>query len=107
MAKWSGKIGYGIPEEVERGVWSDGQAVERTHYGDTISNRNKMQQATDSTNTNISLMNNISIIADAFAMGNFGSMKYAIVRGIKWKITDIEVQYPRLILMIGGLFNGK
>ena len=25
--------------------------------------------------------------------------------GAKWKITDVEVQYPRLLLTIGGLYN--
>jgi hypothetical protein len=52
-------------------------------------------------------MNNISIVADAFATENFGYMKYAVVKGVKWRITDIQVQYPRLILMIGGIYNGK
>jgi hypothetical protein len=107
MAKWSGIIGYIKPEEVERGVWSDGSVIERVHYGDTISNRNRIQQSPDSTNSNISLMNNISIVADAFATENFGYMKYAVVKGVKWRITDIQVQYPRLILMIGGIYNGK
>lgn len=107
MAKWSGNIGYIKPEEVQRGVWADGEVIEHIHYGDTISNRNRIQQAPDSTNSNISLMNNVSIVADDFAIANFGYMKYAVVKGVKWKITDVEVQYPRLILMIGGLYNGK
>lgn len=107
MAKCSIKIGYIKTEEIQRGVWSDGAPIERTHYGDTISNRNKMQQAPDSTNINITLMNNISIIADTFATENFGHMKYAVVKGVKWRITSVEIQYPRLILMIGGLYNGK
>lgn len=107
MARWSGKIGYIKPEEIERGVWVDGEVFEQIHYGDTISNRNRIQQAPDSTNSNLSLMNNISIVADDFAIENFGYMKYAVVKGVKWKITEVEVQRPRLILMIGGIYNGK
>lgn len=107
MAKWSGIIGYIKPEEVQRGVWSDGQVIERVHYGDTISNRNKSQQISDSTNSDITLGNRVSIVADTFANENLGYMKYAVVRGVKWNITDVEVQYPRLILTIGGLYNGK
>lgn len=107
MAKWSGKIGYIKIEEIETGVWSDGEVIEHMHFGDIISSHTKIQQAPDSTNNNISLMNNISIIADAFAIENFGYMKYAVIRGVNWKITDIEVKHPRLILTIGGLYNGK
>ena len=107
MAKWSGIIGYIKTVEIERGVWTDGEPMERKHFGDTISSRNKIQQAPDSTNSNIILSNNISIITNSFATENFGYMKYAIIKGIKWKITDVEVQYPRLILTIGGIYNGK
>lgn len=107
MARWSGIIGYIKEEEVEPGVWAPGEPIERQHYGDTISNRNKIQQTSGSTNSTLTLMNNISIIADDFAIKNFGFMQYAVVRGVKWKITDIEVQYPKLILNIGGLYNGK
>lgn len=107
MAKWSGKIGYIKQEEVEPGVWTDAEVIEHVHYGDTLSDRNLIQQSSDSTNSNISLMNRISIVADKFAIENFGYMKYAVVKGIKWKITAAEVQHPKLILTIGGLYNGK
>jgi hypothetical protein len=107
MAKWSGIIGYTKIEEVEPGIWSDGEVIEHTHYGDTISDRNLIQQSSDSTNSNISLINRISIVADKFAIENFGYMKYAVVKGVKWKITAVEVQHPRFILTTGGLYNGK
>jgi hypothetical protein len=107
MAKWSGIIGYVKIEEIEKGLWSDGIVTEHVHFGDMISNRNKIQSSPNSTNSDITLMNNISIVADNFAIENFGHMKYAVVNGMKWKITDVLVQYPRLILTIGGLYNGK
>lgn len=107
MAKWSGTIGYIKIEEIEKGVWAEGDVIERIHFGDMISDRNKSQQSSYSTNNNISLMNKISIIIDSFAMENFHCIRYATIRGIKWNITDVEVQYPRLILTTGGVYNGK
>jgi hypothetical protein len=32
-------------------------------------------------------------------------MLYVEFMGTKWKITNVEVQYPRLILSVGGVYN--
>jgi hypothetical protein len=107
MAKWSGTIGYIQVKEIEKGVWGNGSLIERIHYGDIISNNNQFQQTSDSTNNSIKLTNNISIIANNFAIENFGYMKYAVINGIKWKILEAKVQYPRIILTIGDYTMGS
>ena len=104
MGKWFGKIGYAVTAETEPGLWED-TIVEREYYGDMISDRRK-RQTSGEVNDNINLANVISIIADPFAYENCSRMVYAEIMGAKWKITDIEVQYPRLILNIGGVYNG-
>ena len=104
MGKWFGKIGYAVTSETEPGLWED-TIVEREYYGDMISDRRK-RQTSGEVNDNINLANVISIIADPFAYENCSRMVYAEIMGSKWKITDIEVQYPRLILTIGGVYNG-
>lgn len=104
MGKWFGKIGYAVTAETEPGLWED-TIIEREYYGDMISDRRK-RQTSGEVNDNINLANVISIIADPFAYENCSRMVYAEIMGAKWKITDIEVQYPRLILTIGGVYNG-
>ena len=104
MGKWFGKIGYAVTAETEPGLWED-TIVEHEYYGDMISDRRK-RQTSGEVNDNINLANVISIIADPFAYENCSRMVYAEIMGAKWKITDIEVQYPRLILNIGGVYNG-
>lgn len=104
MGKWFGKIGYAVTAETEPGLWED-TIVEREYYGDMISDRRK-RQTSGEVNDNINLANVISIIADPFAYENCSRMVYAEIMGAKWKIIDIEVQYPRLILTIGGVYNG-
>lgn len=104
MAKFYGKVGYGIPEESSPGVWTD-RMVARDYYGDLIRNTRKLQSS-GKLNDNIDIANDISIIADPFANENFHFMRYVEFMGTAWKITNVEVQYPRLLLTVGGLYNG-
>lgn len=104
MAKWFGKIGYAITSETESGIWEP-TIVEKEYYGDLITDRRKRQNSGE-VNDNINLANVISIIADPFAIQNCSYMAYVEVMGTRWKISDIEVQYPRLILTVGGVYNG-
>ena len=105
MAKFYGTIGYAVTEETVPGVWSENIA-ERMYYGELVRNTRKLQTA-DQLNDNINVANEISILADPFAYENFHSMKYVEFMGIKWKVTSVEVQYPRLILTVGGVYNGE
>lgn len=105
MGKWFGKIGYAVTAETEPGIWEE-QIVERDYYGDMTSDRRKRQNS-QGVNDDLNLSNVISIIADPFAYENCSHMAYAEIMGTKWKISDIEVQYPRLILTIGGVYNGN
>ena len=106
MAKFYGVIGYAESVETSPGVWMD-QITERTYSGDLIKSFSKWSTSSDSTNDNLNINNQISVIADPFAYQNFHSMKYVEFMGTKWKITSIEPQYPRLILSVGGVYNGQ
>ena len=106
MAKFYGNIGYGIPTEGKPGVWNDVMS-KKPYSGDIIKNLNKWTTPTDGTNDNLVLNNQISIIADPYANQNFSFMKYVEFMGGVWKITNVEVLYPRLILSLGGVYNGK
>ena len=104
MAKYYGKIGYAETVETNPGVWTE-QITERSYYGDMIRNTRRLQSA-EQVNDNINIANDLSIIADPYAINNFHTMRYAEFMGVKWKISNVEVQYPRLILTLGGLYNG-
>ncbi len=103
MAKFYGLIGYAKEKETKPGVWED-VITEKAYYGDFIRNTRRLQP-TEQLNDDINVANEISIVSDPFANQNFYSMKYIEFRGAKWKIANVEVQYPRLILTIGGLYN--
>lgn len=105
MAKFFGAIGYAETKETTPGVWEE-QITERTYYGDLIRNTRRLRTS-DKLNDDINVTNEISIVADPFAYQNFHLMKYVAFMGAKWKIESVEVQYPRLILTIGGVYNGE
>lgn len=105
MSKFYGQIGFAIPTETAPGVWEE-QPVPREYYGDLIRNLRKLQSS-GQVNDDVNIANSISIIADPFANENFHAMRYVEFMGAKWKITDVDVQYPRLILTVGGLYNGE
>lgn len=103
MAKFCGVIGYVITRETEPGIYVE-EIVENEYYGDVIKNTRRLREAAK-VNDDINISNQISIVADPFANNNFHAMRYIMFMGAKWKITEVEVQYPRLILSIGGLYN--
>lgn len=104
MAKFCGKIGYAETLETTPGVWTEG-IVERKVYGDLIRNTRRLQSS-GNLNDNITISNELSIVADPYAYQNFHAMRYAEFMGTKWKITSVDVQYPRLILILGDVYNG-
>lgn len=105
MARYCGKIGYATTVEVSPGVWKD-EITERKHYGDVLENNARWTPVSNSTNDNLSLGNRFSIVADPYAEQNFHSMRYIEFMGTKWKITNITASRPRLIISVGGVYNG-
>lgn len=104
MAKFHGKVGYGVKEETAPGVWVDA-IVERTYFGDVVRNNRKLEEH-DKVNFDITVNNSISIMADEFAGEHIFAMRYVEWRGSLWTIIDVEVQRPRLLLRLGGVYNG-
>lgn len=107
MAKWHGVIGYVDLQETSPGVWTN-IVTERNYCGELVrSYGSRWSPQQDSTNDDWTIDNQISIIADPFAYDNFHSMKYVEFLDAKWKIAKIDVQRPRLILTLGGVYNGE
>lgn len=104
MAKFYGLIGFGEAVETAPGVWED-SITERPYFGDVLRNSRRLQ-TTDRVNDNLNISNEISIVADPYAMTNFHSMRYVTYMNTKWKVSNVTVQYPRLVLTIGDLFHG-
>lgn len=105
MAKWYGKVGYVTTVETDPGIYEQ-KVTERPYSGDLLRNISKWVPS-DSVNDNLDISNQISIVADPFAYQNFSSIKYVEFMNAVWEVSSIEVQYPRLILTVGGVYNGE
>ena len=104
MAKFYGEIGYGESVESAPGVWKD-EITERKYYGDVVRTTRKLLEG-EKVNNDLSVGNSISIVADAYANEHFFAIRYIRWAGTLWKVSDVEVQSPRLLLRLGGVYNG-
>ena len=103
MAKFYGNVGFFDTTEVQPGVWEE-QITVRKYYGDLVKNTSK-HTGVNEINGNINISNSISILADPYANSNFQKIKYVEFMGAKWIVSNVEIQYPRLVLTTGGLYN--
>ena len=104
--KYYGVVGYGEAVETppESGVWVD-EIVERNYYGDVIRNARSLN-AGEHLHDDLTVSNSISIVADAYARDHFFAVRYISWSGALWIVSEVEVQSPRLIMRLGGVYNG-
>lgn len=104
MTRFFGKIGYGENTQTAPGVWAD-VIVEYSYYGDVIRNSRTLN-SNEVVNDDLTVNNSISIVADEYANEHFFAIRYVEWAGTLWTVTDVEVQRPRLLLRLGGVYNG-
>ena len=102
--KWCGDIGFSIPEKTKPGVFTPVVKTKK-YYGDIIRNSHRYD-AGEKVNEDISLNNVISIVMDQFAYDNSQYIRYVSWGNSKWKVTSVDINYPRMNLSIGGVWNG-
>lgn len=104
MAKFYGKVGYATTEETAPGVYSE-RITERHYYGDVTRNARRLEQGIG-VNDDVNVTNTISIVADAYAYQRFFAIRYVEWMGVRWKVSNVDVQRPRLNLTLGGEYHG-
>lgn len=104
MAKFCDVVGYAETRELRPGIWEE-IITERPYYGDVLRNTRRLEGA-DTINGDVALNNRISIVADPYAYQHFLAIRYVKWMGVSWKVTNVEVQRPRLVLTIGGAYSG-
>jgi len=103
MGRFYGEIGYAMTVEKKPGVWQE-QITTRMYTGDVLRDIARMQSG-QNLNDDLTIDNRLGIVADPFAYEHFSSMRYIKWMGALWKVKSVEVQRPRLILTIGGVYN--
>lgn len=105
MSRFCGKIGFSETKETASGVYGQADITEKVYFGDVNRNIWKVNSGSK-VNDDLTINNEISIVADSFARENFHRMIYVQWKGILWEISSVDDQYPRLILSIGDVYNG-
>jgi hypothetical protein len=104
MAKFQGVVGYGQNVQTKPGVWQD-VITEKSYFGDVVRNTRQLREG-EYLNNDLTVSNSISIVADAYASEHFFAIRYVEWAGTLWTVTEVEVQSPRLLLRLGGVYNG-
>lgn len=104
MSRWFGKVGFGIEEDKGYGNYET-DIVEKEYFGDLIRSYQRNSYSQISTNDEVTLNNQLSIIADEYSLANLSAIKYAEISGNYWKVTGVEEQYPHLLLSLGGAYK--
>ena len=106
MAKFAGMIGFALVKDPgdDNDVWAE-ETKERFYRGSIPRNARRWENGV-SVNDNVTLNNQISVVADGFFLEHYGCVRYAVMGGVKWKVTNVDVQRPRLILTLGDVYNG-
>lgn len=104
MAKFSGLVGYTSKEETTPGVWSTVENP-RKMKGDII-RQGANYSSSNHISDDVSLNHRVSLIGDAYAFDRYYDIKWVEIDSIKWKVESIEIQRPRIIVSIGGVWNG-
>lgn len=107
MAKFYGKIGFvtTVEDPDNPGIWNE-ESIEREYRGELMVVRRRLQSNSNSVNDNVIISNEITIVADPYANENMYAIRYVIFGGAKWKVESVNVEYPRLRLSLGGVYNG-
>ena len=105
MARFHGYIGFVDSEETSQGVYRP-TVVEHECSGDILQYGNKVQSGV-SVNDDPVISNRVSIIADPYAREHFDTIKYVFWMGTLWTVTSVSVEFPRLILTLGGVYTGE
>lgn len=104
MARYFGKVGFGENVDQGNGVWKT-QVVEREYYGDVTRNFRRLQEG-EKVNDDLRTSTQLSILSDTYVNENISAIRYAEWKGVRWKVTSVSEAHPRLILELGGVYNG-
>jgi len=107
MTKFAGMVGFasGQTEDEGRPGIVEVTYVDHPMRGDLLRASKTEQEGNEKLDTLV-LSNRISVMGDKYSYSNFMSIAYVIWMGQKWKVASVEVQKPRLILTLGGVWNG-
>ena len=108
MGLFYGPIGFveTVEEPKGSGIWVE-KPIERNYRGEVSNYRKSWENGSQQVNPNLKITNMISIVADPYLSNHLYALRYIKWLNGYWEISSIDVESPRLILSIGGVYNGS
>lgn len=104
MARFHGMVGFVTYLEKTPGLDVE-KPVEREYFGDVTRISKRMEQG-QKVNADLTINNQISIVADQYARDNLFAIRYVSWMKTNWQVVSAEVVYPKINLTLGGVYNG-
>ena len=101
--RYNGRLGFAITEETAPGVWEN-IISEKAAKGDILMN-NIQYNAQSQLNDEITISNQISIMASSYVLKNWEHIVYATYMRQKWRVSNVKLAFPRIILTLGGVYS--
>lgn len=105
MTRFRGVVGFSMGQ-VERkpGVFVE-DIVEKVYQGD-VKRDTRQSRESEGLNEDLTVSNLIEIVADDFANAHVHVIKFVEWAGVAWSVGDTTVEYPRLTMRLGEVWNG-
>ena len=101
----SGVIGYGEQTKTAPGV-TDEVTIEKKFRGDLVRPPSSGPEEGAKVLDDLRVGVTISVVAGAYHSTHVHAMRYISWQGKLWKVANVDVNFPRLIIRLGGLYNG-
>lgn len=105
MARTRAIVGYRESVLLAPGSYGE-KIVERPLRG-TVEKLSQKMEMGEKVNNDLSINNTLSLVADAYAREHFAAIVYVAWMGSLWTVSSVKVERPRLILQMGGIYNGE
>lgn len=104
MARYAGMIGFAISTETRPGHYDD-VITEKPYFGDVIQGA-AQDNVTDQINDELVADASIEVPMDSYVSVNIYAIRYVEYAGTKWKVTNRNPRGARVLLRLGGVYNG-
>ena len=101
--KFYGEVGF-VKTTVNEISVAEESVIRLPYYGEIIRDRRRINSS-DKIVKDVSIQNEISIVADKFMTDNLAWIKFVNWHGIDWSVDTVEINYPRINLTLGGVYN--
>lgn len=104
MTRFSGVVGFAHQEESKPGRWTD--VIAERPYKGSVERAAVQLRDGENLNPDMSVNHSISIIADEYAYTYLPYIKFVVMAGAAWEVDSVDIQRPRLLLRLGGVYRG-